>query len=122
MGLLKFWDMDNVLECTVESALKNFHITKNATPERDCHYWLAATFAGRRGYRPGHDVGPIVPFTRTSMFSVLSGDSARVALGYFFFLNEIPGEALRVGKPLMQLVNPAVQLCLGANLLHSGSA
>lgn len=100
MGFLKrlmFWDVDAVIESTIEAVSNDYNYYKGQAPDRDPHCWLAAAFSNRPGYRPGKEVGPIIPFTRTTLFSVL-GDSAALALAYFFLSQEMPHVVPKIEK------------------------
>ncbi|MFC1533604.1 hypothetical protein ACFL7M_09605 [Thermodesulfobacteriota bacterium] len=79
---LKFWDANAVIDSTVEAVSQDYFYYKGQAPERDPHFWLSAAFTNRPGYRVGKDIGPIIPFTRTTLYSVLDEDNAALALRF----------------------------------------
>lgn len=107
---LKFWDADAVIESTIESVSNNFYYYKKQAPERDRHFWLAAAFMNRPGYRIGKEVGGIIPFTRTALFSVLEDDHATLALAYFFLSQEVPHIIPKIEKRWEEIMQPANDL------------
>jgi hypothetical protein len=109
LRILKFWDVDTVIESTIETVIKDFNRYKQKAPDRDPHYWLASAFSHRRGYRPGKDVGLIIPFTRTTIFSVL-GDCAPLALAYYFLSLEMPHAVPKFEKKWEEVLQPANDL------------
>ena len=109
LRMLKFWDVDAVIEGTIKAVTKDFNNYKRKAPERDPHYWLASAFSNRRGYRPGKDVGPIIPFTRTTVFSVL-GDCAPLALAYYFLSQEMRHAIPKFEKKWEEVLQPANDL------------
>ncbi len=113
MGFLKrfkFWDTDAVVESTVEAVSKDYYHYKTQAPERDRHFWLAAAFMNRPGYRVGKDVGTIIPFTSTTLFSVLEDDYATLSLSYFFLSREMPQVVTKIEKRWEEIMNPANDL------------
>lgn len=107
---LKFWDVDAVIESTLEAVSNDYHHYKRQAPERDRHFWLAAAFMNRPGYRVGKDVGAIIPFTRTSLFSVLEDDHAALALAYYFLSQEMPHVIPKVESRWEEIMRPAKDL------------
>lgn len=106
---LMFWDTDAVIESTLEAVSNDYSSYEEQAPDRDPHFWLAAAFSNRPGYRPGKDVGEIVPFTRTTMFSVL-GDKASVALGYYFLSQEMAHALPKFETKWTKILQPASDL------------
>lgn len=108
---LKFWDVDAVIESTVEAVSNDYYYYyKKQSPERDRHFWLAAAFMNRPGYKVGKDVGGIIPFTRTSLYSVLEDDHAALALAYYFLSQEMPHAILKVESRWEEIIRPAKRL------------
>jgi len=107
---LKFWNIDAVIESTVEAVSNDYRYFKRQAPERDRHFWLAAAFMNRPGYRVGKDVGAIIPFTRTTLFSVLDDNCAALALAYFFLAQEMPHAIPKIGRRWEEIMQPANDL------------
>jgi hypothetical protein len=107
---LRFWNTDAMIESTVEVVSKNYHYYMKEAPERDRHFWLAAVFMNRPGYRVGKNVGAIIPFTRTTLFSVLEDDQALLALAYFFLSQEMPHVLPKLEKRCEEILRPAKEL------------
>jgi len=115
---LKFWDTDALIESTVEAVSNAFYYYKRQTPERDRHFWLAAAFMNRPGYRVEKDVGAIIPFTRTSLFSVLDDDRATLALAYYFLSQEMPDVIPKIEKRWEEAMRPANDLITQGQFVH----
>lgn len=107
---LRFWNADAVIESTVEAVSNDYYYYMRQAPERDRHFWLAAAFMNRPGYRVGKDVGAIIPFTRTTLFSVLEDDRAALALAYFFLSQEMPHVIAKLESRWEAIVRPATDL------------
>ncbi len=107
---LKFWNIDSVIESTVEAVTNDYHYYKRQAPERDRHFWLAAAFMNRPGYRVGKDVGAVIPFTRTTLFSVLDDDRAALALAYFFLSQEMPHVIPKIERRWEEIMQPSNDL------------
>ncbi len=107
---LKFWDADAVIESTLKAVSNDYNYCKKKSPERDRHFWLAAAFMNRPGYRVGKDVGAAIPFTRTSLFSVLADDHAPLALAYFFLSQEMPHVIPKIESRWEEILRPAKNL------------
>lgn len=107
--MLKFWDVDAQIENTIEAVSSDFNFFKQGAPERDPHYWLGSAFGKRPGYRPGKNVGAVIPFTRTTIFSVL-GDNAPLALAYYFLSQEMPHALPKFQKAWEEVMRPANDL------------
>jgi hypothetical protein len=64
----------------------------------------------RPGYRVGQDVGALVPFTKTSLYSVLEDDRAAEALAYYFLSQETPHVAPKFETRWAAIMRPATDL------------
>jgi hypothetical protein len=115
---LKFWDVDAVIESTLDTVSNDYTYYKKQAPERDRHFWLAATFMNRPGYRVGKDVGAIIPFTRTTLFSVLEDDRAALALAYYFLSQEMPHVIPKVERRWEETILPAKDLIAQSKFLR----
>ena len=115
---LKFWDANAVIDSTVESVSKDYSYYKSQAPERDPHFWLSAAFMNRPGYRVGKDVGAIIPFTRTTLYSVLDEEHAAVALAYYFLSQEMPHVIPKLQNRWEEIMRPAKDLIAQGNFLQ----
>lgn len=115
---LKFWDTNAVIESTVEAVSNDYSHYKKQAPERDRHFWLATAFMNRPGYRVGKDVGAIIPFTRTTLFSVLEEDRATLALAYFFLSQEMPHVIPKLESRWEEVMRPANDLIAQGKFLQ----
>ena len=106
LRMLKFWDTDAVIESTIEAVSNNFNHFRRKFPERDPHYWLASACGNRPGFQIGKNVGPVIPFTRTTVFSVL-GDRAPLALAYYFLSQEMPQALPKFERIWEEVLQPA---------------
>ena len=114
---LKFWNASAVIESTVEAVSNDYSYYKSQAPERDCHFWLAAVFMNRPGYGVGKGVGAIIPFAKTTLFSVLNEEHAALALAYFFLSQEMPLALMKIGKQWEAIMRPANELIAQGNFL-----
>jgi len=122
MGFLKrlrFWNADAVIESTVNAVANDYASCRRQTPERDRHFWLAAAFRSRTGYGAGKDAVEIIPYTRTTLFSVLDEDKAALALAYFFLSQEMPLVIMKVGKQWEAIMRPANELIAQGRFLKT---
>lgn len=115
---LKFWDAEALIESTVEAVSNDFRHYKSQAPERDRHCWLAAAFSNRPGYQMGKDVGAIIPFTRTTLFSVLEDDEATLSLAYYFLSQETPHLVPKFERRWDDAMRPARDLINSGGLLQ----
>jgi hypothetical protein len=115
---LKFWDANAVIDSTVEAVSNDYSYYKRQAPERDRHFWLAAAFINRPGYRAGKDVGTIIPFTRTTLFSVLEEDHAALALAYYFLSQELPHVIPKLENRWEGIMRPANDLIAQGKFLQ----
>ena len=115
---LKFWDANAVIDSTVEAVSKDYSYYKSQAPERDPHFWLSAAFMNRPGYRVGKDVGAIIPFTRTTLYSVLDEKHAAVALAYYFLSQEMPHVIPKLENRWEEIMRPAKDLIAQGNFLQ----
>jgi hypothetical protein len=104
---LKCWDVDAVIESTTQAVSNDYTYYQRDAPERDRHFWLAAAFMNRPGYRVGKDVGAIIPFTRTTLFSVLDDEHAPIALAYYFLSQEMPHVVPKIESRWEEITRPA---------------
>ncbi len=121
MGFLKkfkFWDLHAVIDTTVEAVSSDYYYYKKQAPERDRHVWLAAAFMNRPGHRVGEDVGAIIPFTRTTLFSVLEDDDAAMALAYFFLSQEMPHVMPKLESRWEEIMRPSLDLIAQGQFLQ----
>jgi len=115
---LKFWDTNAVIDSTVEAVSKDYSYYKSQIPERDPHFWLAAAFMNRPGYRVGKNVGPIIPFTRTTLYSILDEKHAALALAYFFLSQEMPHVIPKLENRWEEIMRPAMELIAQGKFLQ----
>ena len=115
---LKFWDANAVIDSTVEAVSNDYFYYKRQAPERDPHFWLSAAFMNRPGYRAGKNVGPIIPFARTTLFSVLQEDHAVLALAYYFLSQELPHVIQKLENQWEEIMCPANDLIAQGKFLQ----
>ena len=115
---LKFWDANAVIDSTIEAVSNDYSYYKSQAPERDPHFWLSATFMNRPGYRAGKDIGPIIPFTRTTLYSVLDEDHAALALAYYFLSQEMPHVTPKLENRWEEIMRPAKDLITQGKFLQ----
>lgn len=115
---LKFWDANAVIDSTVEAISNDYSYYKRQAPERDPHFWLSAAFMNRPGYSTGKDVGPIIPFTRTTLYSVLDEDHAALALAYYFLSQEVPHVIPKIENRWEEIMRPAKDLIAQGKFLQ----
>lgn len=111
MGLWKnirgIFDPNALVEATIEAQVNMVLTIRRMQPERDMNAWLAGALQNRVGWKGKAE---IAYFTQTALFSVLSADSAPVALGYFVSIAENRQLEQQLDLPFGSLMAPALRL------------